>query len=589
MRLPQSLQWRIALAYMALITVSMGVVTAYLISFIRSSYLNELEHRVMSDASLIAETVLPLLAEDTRRYPEVQAIIERIQPVAGGPVTLILPGGQLIAQAGMPAPFTGNISSLPETATALNGRIGVSYRAATPSGIQHLFVAAPVQSGSTVLGAVQVAVPTASVGTNLRQIISTLLIAGALVTLLTVALAFYLARRTSRALQAVTQGVERLAQGDLEHRLESGGPGETVELSHALNAMAERLRENIHDLTGEKNKLTALLNTMADGVVVLDARGSVELINPAANRLLGLSDRSTSQWRFVDRVRDHDLHRLVTACTTAREPKSAEVDLLHLNKVVAATATPLLDILGVRVLLTLHDLTESRLLASTRREFASNVSHELRTPIASIKALAETLRMGALDDPDAARGFVARIEEQANRMATLVDALLDLSRIESGNEALYLQRVAIAPLVEDVLGQFKHVAEQKGVSLVNEVPTDLPPVQADPEKLRQVLNNLIDNAIKFTPPGGRVAVSAAVSGRMGTVTVRDTGVGIAPEHLPHIFERFYKVDRSRRGGGTGLGLAIAKHIVQAHGGAISVDSQEGSGSSFSFTIPFSDN
>ena len=264
--------------------------------------------------------------------------------------------------------------------------------------------------------------------------------------------------------------------------------------------------------------------------------------------------------------------------------RQAHLELLRQRRLVSAIAIPLGGD-GGGVLLSLHDLTAFRQLETTRREFVSNVSHELRNPLASIRSMIETLSGGAIDDRRTAADFVSRIEQDVRRMDTLVSELLELSRLESGQVALDVRPLSLEPIAADTVASFHDRSSGGGVEVSVEIPADLPLVLGESEKIRQVLSNLMDNALKFTPPGGRITVSARPGHRNVIARVSNTGDGIAPEHLPHLFERFYKVDRSRHDLGTGLGLAIVKHIVLAHGGDVDVESSLGEGATFTFTLP----
>jgi two-component system phosphate regulon sensor histidine kinase PhoR len=287
----------------------------------------------------------------------------------------------------------------------------------------------------------------------------------------------------------------------------------------------------------------------------------------------------------METVRDHELQSLVSQSLETGRQQHSEVELVPMRRYVSAVATPLLGGGPPGVLLTLHDLTGIRQVETTRREFVSNVSHELRTPLASLKAMVETLEAGALEEPRVARDFIGRIHREIDRLNSLVGDLLELARLERGQTGLRLSPVDLGPLVDEVRGQFEARATAKAIALEAALPDGLPRVEGEPDRLRQVLVNLLDNALKFTPEGGHIKISASAKGQAVEISVSDTGTGIPAEHLPHIFERFYKVDRSRRDQGIGLGLAIAKHIVLAHGGELRVESQEGRGSTFSFTVP----
>jgi two-component system phosphate regulon sensor histidine kinase PhoR len=282
-------------------------------------------------------------------------------------------------------------------------------------------------------------------------------------------------------------------------------------------------------------------------------------------------------------VRHHQLIELWKRCQQSGQEQAELLELGRQGLFLQAIVTPIQEAGAPAYLVILQDLTRLRKLETVRRDFVSNVSHELRTPLASIKALVDTLRDGALGDPSAARRFVDKIEVEANALTQLVEELLELARIESGRAPLQLQPVAVADMVVPPVERLRQQSERAGLVLKTALPADLPLVLADLERARQVVLNLVHNAIKFTPTG-EITVSAERAGDEVVIAVRDTGAGISPDDLPRIFERFYKADRARSGGGTGLGLAIARHIVQGHGGRIWAESIEGQGSTFYFTL-----
>ena len=390
-------------------------------------------------------------------------------------------------------------------------------------------------------------------------------------------------RKSSRVIREVTEGIERIDAGDLGHRIRTDTSGQTSELAAAFNRMATSLTSMMGDLSGERNKLSAVMETMSDGVIVVDSSGDVELLNGAAATLFGV-DPGVDPEMPLSVGHDHELRQLVAACRSSREPQYAEIILTTGRRTVSAVATPLEEEPGGAVLVTLHDLTELRQVETSRREFVSNVSHELRTPLSSIKAMAETLEGGGLNDPSINADFVRRIHVEADRMTTLVNDLLELTNLQSGQADMKAQEVDIASVIREESSRYVQVAEALGIEARVFVPEDLPKVIAQEDRMRQVVRNLLDNALKFTPEDGRIDLSASASHDVVEVRVSDNGLGIPPESLPHIFERFYKVERSRQNEGSGLGLAIVKNIVQAYGGEVSVESREGEGSTFSFTL-----
>ena len=409
-----------------------------------------------------------------------------------------------------------------------------------------------------------------------------LAVAGGIATAIT--LINWFVRSTTQSMQSAANSMHRLAGGDLEHRLEPSALDEGQDLANAFNDMAEAVRRAVRDLESEQVLLETAMDTMADGVIVLDPENRIRLTNRAAEWFAD-ADRQDSRGRPLSEVvRDHELLQLAATSSETRQIQQAEIMLLHQRRFLNVIATPISSERGEGVLLTLQDVTRLRQVETTRREFVSNVSHELRSPLASVRAMVETLEAGALGNREVALDFLSRIESDIRRMTTLVDELLELSRLESGQMPIHLAPLSVDDVAGEIVARFKGQAAAAGVKLHLDLSPNLPYVMAEAGKLDQILTNLLENALRFTPEGGKVDVSASTCQQWVNLTVSDTGVGIPSEHLPHVFERFYKVDRSRRDGGTGLGLAIAKHLVQAHGGDISVSSTEGRGSSFTLTL-----
>lgn len=396
---------------------------------------------------------------------------------------------------------------------------------------------------------------------------------------------FLMARSITNPVRNVAEGARSLARGDLDHRVRTSSLRETRELNDAFNQMAATLRDLVHGLDAERSLLAVVMETMADGVIVLDPDNRIRLINRAAQRLLDADIHSARGSTLAEIARDHELLELASGSASTGQIQRAEIELLHHRRFLRAIATPISADPGQGVLLTLQDVTRLRQVQNTRREFVSNVSHELRTPLASVNAMVETLDGGAIYDTEVARDFLSRIHDDIRRMTAMVDELLELSSLESGQMPIHLAPVELAEVANKVTARFETNANSRGVKLLTLIPHGLPYLMADPGKLDQILTNLVENALKFTPEGGRVTLSARTAEAGIQIEVADTGVGVAREHLPHIFERFYKVDRSRRDTGTGLGLAITRRLVQAHGGDITVASVEGEGSAFTLTLP----
>jgi len=394
---------------------------------------------------------------------------------------------------------------------------------------------------------------------------------------------FYLMRRILNVSRLMIESATRIADGEFGFRITSSVGAQSSELVSAFNRMASTVSHTIGSLSAEKNTLFMILDTMADGVIVVDRESMVTLFNSTAARILNVSSTGMVGSRLAEVIRDHEIIRLSNKCQETGNVLLGEVEIPEVRKYLSVTATPLDNQTG-GVLLTIHDLTSIRQIETTRKEFVSNVSHELRNPIASIKAITETLDRGALEDGDVARDFLARIYRDVDRMAVMVDELLELSRIESGQEVVDIKPAYLIDIVQDAVAIVEEQSSEESTTIVTHID-DAIVVMAQFEKISRVIVNLLQNALKFTPITGVITIKVKEDKNSVSLTIEDTGIGIADEHLPHIYERFYKVDKSRADKGTGLGLAIVKHLVQAHGGEVSVSSVEGKGSSFSFTLP----
>ena len=356
---------------------------------------------------------------------------------------------------------------------------------------------------------------------------------------------------------------------------------ELENLSSTIASILSTFESRHSTLEAERARLATVLDQITDGVLIVDAQGIVQFANPASGRLFQTSQPLNRS--ITEVIRHHQLVEAWRRCQQTRELQSETVEIPTRHQFLQLVVIP--DTHASGSLLLVQDLTRVRRLETVRRDFISNLSHELRTPLASLKALTETLQDGALDDPPAARRFIDQIQLETDALTQTVTELLELSRIESGRLSLDLKPASACELLDTSSKRMQMQAGRAGLSLRVECADGLPKINIDSQRLEQVLMNLIHNSIKFTRPGGEVILEAAAGIREIRFSVRDTGIGIPADDVPRIFERFYRVDKSRTGSGTGLGLSIAKHIVEAHKGMIWAESVEGQGSAIFFSIP----
>jgi two-component system phosphate regulon sensor histidine kinase PhoR len=596
-----SIRWRIAVPYVILIMLATTGLVIYLSDLVRDTQVGNLEAKLTAEARLIADALdAPAVWDGSGN--DLDGLARRYAALLDERVTFIGADGTVLGESDEDRTQMDNHLYRPEVQRALVDGQGSSIRFSRTVGYDMMYVAVPAVVEGRVSGFVRVALPLRQLEADVARLRMAVISMALITALVAALLALLIAEYTARPVRRLTKVVQRMAEGDLSVRLLPVTHDEVGVLTRSVNQMSDRLRGTITKLVEERGRLTTVLDNMADGVLITDGDGRVRLINPAAARLLGTGEQAALGRPFAQVARHHQFIGLWQRCCEQNEEEFESVEVGRRGPFLQVIATPLRDAGPQACMIIVQDLTRVRRLEIVRRDFVSNISHELRTPLASLKALVDTLRDGALEDPPAARRFLDRMDLEVDVLTQMVQELLELARIESGQVPFRLVPVDVADVVHPPVERLRPQAERAGLQLTVELPQDLPPVLADPERMRQVITNLVHNAIKFTPAEGRIQISAlgfqvsrdgvvrpetlAVGseapspGEWVLITVEDTGVGIPADDLSRIFERFYKADRARSGGGTGLGLAIAKHIVQGHGGHIWAESVEGRGSAF---------
>jgi two-component system phosphate regulon sensor histidine kinase PhoR len=525
-----------------------------------------------------------------------QALVARVARPTGARVTLLGPDGRVVGESerGAGEGAAESQADRPEVRAALEGRLGRDVRRSPGAAAPLLHVALPVRDGGAVAGVLSLALPLADATQAYGTLIEVMLAGGAVALVVALGIGLFVAGRVTRPVVEMQSIARRMSEGSFTVRAPTRSTDEIGMLGRSLNVMATRLREKIDDLEQEQAKVTAILDAMVEGVIAVDGHEHVVLMNERARAMFGLGAVRAERKPFLEVIRNADLHALFRSSrtspggTVARREVRLSAPAGRVLQVHAVSLRLAGDERGV--VMVLHDVTELRRLEQVRTEFVANVSHELRTPLTAIHGYLETLLGGAIEEPEHARKFLEIVFRHTERLGRLIDDLTDLSNIELGRVALRLAPTPLAEVLDSVIAIIRPRAASGGVTVTATVPPTLPAAQADHDRLSQILINLVDNAVKYTPPGGAVQVSACDTGRgMIEVTVSDTGIGIPPADLPRVTERFYRVDkaRSRELGGTGLGLAIVKHLVMAHGGELGIESEPGRGTTVRFTLPSS--
>src|SRR5271169_8145 len=513
---------------------------------------------------------------ETDRLHSLADITAQEGQAAGARATVIDPTGKVLADSEADPGTMENHAHRKEFAAALAGKLGVDERSSHTLGVPFLYVAAPVSGG-----AVRLAYPLAEIETTDRPLGVVLFWGSLSAFVFAVVVAAFASHYVGRRLHRIVTFAERVAGGDLTARIASASTDEIGQVAAALDKTARRVEESYARVQTSQRELETLLNSMQDAVIAVDVDGRVQWANRGMDRLLLHTPRLNAP--LIDSVRDPDFLAAIQEAARDQVVTSARSNTIASGRTFDVTAAPMP---GGGAVAVLRDLTETERMEKSRRDFIANVSHELRTPLTSIQGYTETLLDGARVD-NHVRDFLEIIRKNAARMSRLTEDLLTLARVESGEQRFDMQRVSAEELLQDALESFREVARSYGVELGVENSVPAGTVNADCEAIHQIFSNLIENALKYAASGKKVILGARTAERGVEFYVQDFGAGIASEHLPRLFERFYRVDkaRSRESGGTGLGLAIAKHIVLAHGGSIRAESEVGHGSTFLFTLP----
>ena len=589
------MKFRTRLLIFYLITVSLMTFAlgAYFIYFEENRIRRSLHEELSVQVRLMAGELAANGLYQPTQNPA--ALIKKISDYAretGSRVTLVALDGRVLGDSAQNPAKMENHRQRPEIQAAFSGREGFASRFSATLKQQLIYLAYPVNINGRVAAVIRAARSQHQLNSLLVRV-RWLIIGGILVTaLIAVAFGVLTMRQATEPILELQRLAGRIAQGDLSNRVRIFGRDEMADLGLAFNIMSQQLTDSFTAIREEKRKLEVILANLGDGILVIDSRLRIMLANQAAAAILGTDIGHLQGRPLMEAVINHHLLGLIQEVSQAKQAFESELALHHPRNIqLQVSLAPLQDDAGALLgsIVVLRDLTQIRRLERVRQDFVANVSHELRTPITSIKAMAETLLRGAAGDREILMRYLQAVDQECDRLSNLINDLLALAKLDSHVE-WSREPFNLAELIQEIRERFLPAREAAPIFEV-ELPDAVPLVKANRDQIKQVLINLLDNAFKYTPAGGKIKLTVfkeiSPDAEWIRVRVADTGEGIPEEDLDRIFERFYRVDkaRSREKGGTGLGLSIVKHIVEAHGGKVEVESVLGRGSVFSFTLP----
>ena len=589
--------WKLGLAYVALLLAVLVAVDFYSAGALRGDSLRSANDKLLSLLQ-IAQTRPPRVDDSAQLHSWIQWMAQ-----SGARVSVIDSTGRLLDDsASQPASLVEQ-SAQPEVQQALASGSGTSVRQSETVNVETVYRAFRFQPPTGAPVVIRLGLPLAQIDLPLFELRQRLIAAFAVTLFFVGLVSLGFSRVFAVRVNRMKEFSRRIAQGDFHPLKSEASRDELADLADALNETARHLDQTIRSLSSERTQSSAILRSMAEGVAVIDAQGRLVFCNHAFLDILNVHSVATQGRPVIEVVRNSELLSLIRSALQGEEglrtdimtgfiqPRSFSVTVAPVRPLPSASAGPSSSPAAAEqpsgAVVVLHDVTELRRLERVRQDFVANVSHEFKTPLTAIRGFAETLLSGALNDPQNNRRFLEIIRDHASRLDRLTDDLLKLARIEAGKLELEFSPVGIMELLESCAETTLLKASRKQIALEVDIPPGIPAVRGDASLLREVLQNLLDNAVQYTPAGGHIQVCASAGTKEAVISVTDTGIGIPLADQERIFERFYRVDpaRSREAGGTGLGLSIARHIVDAHGGRLWVESEVGRGSKFSFSIP----
>ena len=589
MKKPRRLLWQLFPSYLLITLISLLAVSWYASEAMRHFFLAQTATDLKARAALLEKQIKGLLSP--LRTDTIDTICKEAGRLSATRITVILADGTVIGDSRETPGLMNNHAGRPEIVTALSGQTGQSLRFSKTLKQRMLYVAAPIRDSQRIVAVLRTSLPATAVEDEIRSIQLKIALGGCIIALLAAGISWVISRRISRPIEQMKRSAAQFAGGDLGYRLASPATEEMAGLADAMNQMAAQLDNRIKTIISQRNQLETVLASMLEGVIAVDSEERIVSINRAAAQLFENEPANCRNKSIQEVFRSPALQHFIRSALDNSKPAEEDITVYqNQERVIEAKSSPLLDAgrQQIGTLVVFNDVTQLRRLANMRRDFVANVSHEIKTPLTAIKGFVETLQQGKIDKAEEEKRFLGIIQKHVDRLNSIVEDLLTLSRIELEDEhkEINAETVKIMEVFQAAVQLCRPKAEEKKIRLDLDCEKDSTAV-LDPTLIEQALVNLLDNAIKYSERQSTVALKSHRQNSEVVISVEDRGIGIAQKHLPRVFERFYRVDksRSRNMGGTGLGLAIVKHVAQAHGGYVTVESKLGEGSRFSIHLP----
>ncbi len=558
------------------------------------NYSDDIKNNLVSNMKLTKEFIGEAMLADPVLLDQ---YLNEIRTVTNARITVIDASGKVLADTESNAADMDNHLNRQEVKEAIEAGLGLSKRYSDTLKVNFQYAAIPIHKDGTLVGILRLSKPLYEIQKMTQRMYLNVLIAVLAGALIASFLGYKISENITMPIKEITYTATRIARGQLDKRINLKTDDEIAILADAINHMASTLSESIGSLQDKNAKLEAFMSSVVNGIIAIDSNERILFINPIAARMLNIQEKDVTGKHFLQAVRNNQIDNYLKEIIKQNRFFDVEIVLDYpAEKILKLYTNPIKyvdrgDLAGI--IITIQDITELRKLERMRTEFVANVSHELKTPLTSIKGFVETLKSGALEDKEDSLRFLNIIEDEAERLYRLISDILSLSELEHRKHRGVPERIDVRHTVQEVISILKSQADKKGIQLETDLQESIDSLYGDPDRFKQMLINLVDNAVKYTPDRGKVNVEAyqhvneTTGEKRIIIDVIDNGIGIAKEHVPRLFERFYRIDkaRSRRVGGTGLGLAIVKHIVLSFDGEIEVESEVGKGTRFTVSIP----